>query len=323
MKEAEARPALIPTDAGTIRADLFELRLTTVVLVAVCERFTVQEVLVSDRSVAVAHCRPETDCAATRETLVDMDEPRTEAAIVAIWSVRIVPLLTLKTALEAFVGIDTLGGTVRFGALELSTADTGPVEATTLRLNVQVLVALAEREVGVHARPIGFTIATAPPVAETGTALASADEPNAPFTAMENALAPVVTPTVTIAKLPLGIGVSLSPDARQVYEPTLAAHVKVLPTEVRATSALTVKLLTLAVGYVKVHCSAVGLAAPGLRNKFSCAVPAGSAAELESDKELVWPATIAGETIHARSANRLDRVLGAHIPSQHSIYILV
>ena len=118
---------------------------------------------------------------------------------------------------------------------------------------------------------------TVPPVAETATASPPRDAPNAFVTAIATAGAFGASKTETVAATPLGIVFELTPVARQVYALALPAQVTDLFAETNAAPAATVKPVTLADGWLKVHCKAAG------------SFPAGEDKERLSDTAL--PAT--------------------------------
>jgi hypothetical protein len=79
--------------------------------------------------------------------------------------------------------------------------------------------------------------------------------------------------TERTAATPLPIVCVFEPDVTQVRDPDAVAQFSVLPAAVSAVPAVAVIEATLAVEYVKVHCSAAGRLAPEVTDKFNDTVP--------------------------------------------------
>lgn len=153
------------------------------------------------------------------------------------------PAVTLKEALLALGGMETLGGAAMF-PLETRVA-VPPVARGAANPSVQSAVPPDTREAGVQVSPLNMEVAVVdavPPVLLTEIWVPSAVTP-VPFDTPTGALLEPVKLTETLATGPSAIRLLFIPVARQIAPPVLFAHVRVLPAAFRAGPGVTTKLV--------------------------------------------------------------------------------
>jgi hypothetical protein len=161
-------------------------------------------------------------------------------------------VVALKVAVVANAGTVTDAGTVRVVLLFVRMTAAPPTGAGPVSVTVQVEVLELFKVVGRQARELtvgSVPTVTIPPVAESGIALAAAEDATAlriPTAVVPNtppAMVRLTTPTVPLAMIPVFI-----PDAMQEYAPDVAEQVQDFPAAVKAAPGLMETETTLARG---------------------------------------------------------------------------
>jgi len=114
------------TGAVNMGAALFETVTTAPPVGAAFERVTVQAAVALAPRLAGVHCKDETRTGATREMVVEAEDPLSEAVRVAVWLVESVPVEMLKVAEVALAAAVTDVGAVNAGAPAFVNATTAP-----------------------------------------------------------------------------------------------------------------------------------------------------------------------------------------------------
>ena len=153
-KVAEEALAATVTEAGAVNvgAALFDSVTTEPPEGAVWDRVTVQRPVPFELRALGEHCKDDTRIAAAcRETVVDAEDPLSEAMRVAVSFVERLPVETPKVAEEALAATVTEAGAVKVGAALFDSVTTEPPEGAALeRVTVQEAVLFELRALGEH-----------------------------------------------------------------------------------------------------------------------------------------------------------------------------
>ena len=263
--EAVVAPAAIVREAGDARKLLLLLRATAVPPVgAACERTTLQ--VVAPPEVRVVGVQANDDRlgvpipsipmlpAGLRAKLLVAELPFRLAVNTAVCAVAMVPAVSLTVAGVVPAGTVREAGELSSELFVLRATTAPPRGAACASEMLQLLTPAELSVVGVHPSEasVGRT-AMVPPVAETLTELAGADAARALERAILVLTALAESVNWTVATSPFAITLSFRPAATQVYVPGPAAQVMLLEAAVIA-AAVIVTPVTIAVGYVSVHC---------------------------------------------------------------------
>jgi len=145
VKVAVVAPGATETNAGTVSAPL--LLESATVPPAELERVTVQVVTAALPSAAAVQPSPVTVAGALSVIEADCEYPFNDAVIVAVWSVEIVPAVTVKLAVVLPDGTETDAGTAS-APLLLESAAVPPAELE--RATVHAAEAPLSKTAGAH-----------------------------------------------------------------------------------------------------------------------------------------------------------------------------
>jgi hypothetical protein len=174
------------------------------------------------------------------------------AVRVALWSLAMVPVVTLKVAEVAAAGTVTDAGTVRVALVLERVTAAPPVGAALVKVTVQVELPELLRVAGRHVREVTAgkttTAVTVPPVAESRMAFPAGEDAAMLPTPIEVVVTPSATVRFRTATVPFEMMPPFIPEATQVYAPAAAVQLKVLPAAVTTAPALAEMDTTLAGG---------------------------------------------------------------------------
>jgi len=246
------------TDDGVVNCELLSDSVTAVPPVAALLNVTVQVLLPLELTVVGLHASDDNVTGADRLTVAVCEMPLSVAVTVVLWSLVIVPAVTVNVAVVAFAATVTDVGVVKSELLSESVTTVPPVGAAELNITVHVLVPLELSVVGVQDTETsdGAVVVEpiiVPPVVETDIALPAADAAVLLPTAIEVELTPDAIVTFTDATTPFAMVLAFIPDARHVYVPDPPMQVIVLPALVSAAPAVAEIAITSEAANVNVH----------------------------------------------------------------------
>jgi hypothetical protein len=247
---ADVDPLPIVTPLGTVRFELLLLSATVLQPAEDPVRVTVQVLLPPGDNVVGVQLT-EAGAKAVLTLIVKFaDPPFRLAVIMPDWLPDGVPVVAVNVAELLFAATITDPGTVSAELVLVMVTLAPPVGAAFVSVIVQVVFAFAPTLAAAHCRDetvSGVATVTTPPVLVIAMPLPVGDAPRVLPRPMVAPLLPESV-TATVATIPSLMVPAFNPAAMQIYPLGPPAQLKVLPADVNAVPAVTLRLETAAAG---------------------------------------------------------------------------